>query len=115
MAQILSIYGLVTSVIISNDLMEKMTLYTGFVQLGAGLAAGFVIGIVRDAGGKQPRISNISRANAQGFSSANVQQPRLYPAMVPILILSEVLGLYGLVVAMLMLSRSTLGVTVCKF
>lgn len=60
MAQILSIYGLVTSVIISNDLMEKMTLYTGFVQLGAGLAvglcglaAGFAIGIVGDAGGKQ--------------------------------------------------------------
>lgn len=59
MAQILSIYGLVTSVIISNDLMEKMTLYTGFVQLGAGLAvglcglaAGFAIGIVGDAGGK---------------------------------------------------------------
>lgn len=58
MAQILSIYGLVTSVIISNDLMEKMTLYTAFVQLGAGLAvglcglaAGFAIGIVGDAGG----------------------------------------------------------------
>ncbi|KAJ4422978.1 hypothetical protein N0V82_002372 [Gnomoniopsis sp. IMI 355080] len=105
MAQILSIYGLVTSVIISNDLMEKMTLYTGFVQLGAGLAvglcglaAGFAIGIVGDAGVR-----------------ANVQQPRLYTAMVLILIFSEVLGLYGLIVAILMLSRSTLGVTVCKF
>lgn len=59
MAQILSIYGLVTSVIITNDLQEKMTLFTGFMQLGAGLAvglcgmaAGFAIGIVGDAGGE---------------------------------------------------------------
>lgn len=59
MAQILSIYGLVISVIISNDLVEKMALFTGFVQLGSGLAvglcgmaAGFAIGIVGDAGGK---------------------------------------------------------------
>lgn len=59
MAQILSIYGLVISVIISNDLAEKMSLFTGFVQLGSGLAvglcgmaAGFAIGIVGDAGGK---------------------------------------------------------------
>jgi len=59
MAQILSIYGLVASVIISGNLKEKMALHTGFLQLGAGLAvglcglaAGFAIGIVGDAGGK---------------------------------------------------------------
>lgn len=59
MAQILSIYGLVTSVIISNNLTEKMALFTGFIQLGSGMAvglcgmaAGFAIGIVGDAGGK---------------------------------------------------------------
>ncbi|KAF2962678.1 hypothetical protein GQX73_g10894 [Xylaria multiplex] len=58
MAQILSIYGLVSSVIIQGDLEEKMPLYQGFVQFGAGisvglcgLAAGFAIGIVGDAGG----------------------------------------------------------------
>ena len=58
MAQILSIYGLVTSVIISNNLFEKMALYTAFIQMGAGLAvglcgmaSGFAIGIVGDAGG----------------------------------------------------------------
>jgi len=58
MAQILSIYGLVASVIISGNLVEKMALHTGFLQLGAGLAvglcglaAGFAIGIVGDAGG----------------------------------------------------------------
>lgn len=59
MAQILSIYGLVASVIISGDLVEKMPLHQGFLQLGAGisvglsgLAAGFAIGIVGDAGGQ---------------------------------------------------------------
>lgn len=59
MAQILSIYGLVASVIISGDLVEKMPLHQGFLQLGAGisvglsgLAAGFAIGIVGDAGGE---------------------------------------------------------------
>lgn len=58
MAQILSIYGLVASVIITGGLIEKMSLHTGFLQLGAGLsvglcglAAGFAIGIIGDAGG----------------------------------------------------------------
>jgi V-type H+-transporting ATPase proteolipid subunit len=58
MAQILSIYGLVAGVIIANALKEKMALYTGFMQFGAGIAvglcgmaAGFAIGIVGDSGG----------------------------------------------------------------
>lgn len=58
MAQILSIYGLVASVIMSNNIREKMPIYTAFLQLGAGIsvglcgmAAGFAIGIVGDAGG----------------------------------------------------------------
>lgn len=46
---------------------------------------------------------------------ANVQQPRLYTAMILILIFSEVLGLYGLVVSIYMLSRSTTGVTQCLY
>jgi V-type H+-transporting ATPase 16kDa proteolipid subunit len=51
------IYGLVVSVLISGDLKSPMALYTGFIQLGAGLSvglaglsAGFAIGIVGDAG-----------------------------------------------------------------
>lgn len=59
MAQILPVYGFVTSVIISNSLAEKMALFTGFIQLGSGMAvglcgmaSGFAIGIVGDAGGK---------------------------------------------------------------
>ncbi|KAI6549511.1 H(+)-transporting V0 sector ATPase subunit c, variant 3 [Pyricularia oryzae] len=68
MAQILSIYGLVASVIITNNLDEKIALHTGFMMLGAGLsvglcglASGFAIGVVGDAG---VRASNL--------------QPRLY-------------------------------------
>ena len=81
-----------------------MPLYTGFIQLGAGLsvglaglAAGTAIGIVGDAGVR-----------------GTAQQPRLFVGMVlvrsfsqigmpahsnQILIFAEVLGLYGLIVA----------------
>lgn len=69
-----------------------MPLYTAFVQLGAGLsvglaglAAGFAIGVVGDAG-------------VRGFA----QQPRLFVGMVLILIFAEVLGLYGLIVALIL-------------
>jgi V-type H+-transporting ATPase proteolipid subunit len=69
-----------------------MTLAKGFVQLGAGLsvglaglAAGFAIGIVGDAGVR-----------------GTAQQPRLYVGMILILIFAEVLGLYGLIVALIM-------------
>lgn len=69
-----------------------MPLFTGFVQLGAGLsvglaglAAGFAIGVVGDAG-------------VRGFA----QQPRLFVGMVLILIFAEVLGLYGLIVALIL-------------
>lgn len=57
MAGIIAIYGLVVSVLISSDLQSPMPLYSGFIQLGAGLSvglaglsAGFAIGIVGDAG-----------------------------------------------------------------
>ncbi|KAK0673904.1 putative vacuolar ATP synthase [Cercophora samala] len=102
MAQILSIYGLVISVIISSSLAEAVPLFTSFLQLGAGLsvglcglAAGFAIGIVGDAGIR-----------------ASTQQPRLYTGMVLILIFAEVLGLYGVIVSILMITRSN-GATAC--
>ncbi|KAL2205019.1 vacuolar ATP synthase 16 kDa proteolipid subunit [Sarocladium strictum] len=103
MAQILSIYGLVAAVIIANSLQEKMALFTGFMQFGAGmavglcgLAAGFAIGIVGDSGVR-----------------ASTVQPRLYVGMVLILIFAEVLGLYGVVVSILMLTKSEINVTKC--
>ena len=72
-----------------------MSLYAGFIQLGAGLsvglaglAAGFAIGIVGDAGVR-----------------GTAQQPRLYIGMILILIFAEVLGLYGLIVALVLNTR----------
>jgi len=97
MAGIIAIYGLVVSVLVSDGLRQQMPLYTGFVQLGAGLsvglaglAAGFAIGIVGDAGVR-----------------GTAQQPRLFVGMILILIFAEVLGLYGLIVALLMNSKAT--------
>lgn len=40
MASVVSIYGLVIAVIISNALKEKSALFTGFIQLGAGISVG---------------------------------------------------------------------------
>lgn len=40
MAGIIGIYGLVVSVLLANDLRQNLALYTGFVQLGAGLSVG---------------------------------------------------------------------------
>jgi len=96
MAGIIGIYGLVVSVLISSGLQQVVSLYTSFIQLGAGLsvglaglAAGFAIGIVGDAGVR-----------------GTAQQPRLYVGMILILIFAEVLGLYGLIVALLMNAKA---------
>merc|ERR1712029_549761 len=95
MAGIIGIYGLVVSVLISNDLKQQTPLFTGFIQLGAGLsvglaglAAGFAIGIVGDAGMR-----------------GTAQQPRLFVGMILILIFAEVLGLYGLIVAIYLYAK----------
>ena len=103
MAGIISIYGLVVSVLISSNLSQAQSLYTGFIQLGAGLsvglsglAAGFAIGIVGDAGVR-----------------GTAQQPKLFVGMVLILILAEVLGLYGLIVALLLNTKASTDV-VCS-
>ena len=83
MAGIIGIYGLVVSVLISNDLKQQTSLFASFIQLGAGLAvglaglaAGFAIGIVGDAGVR-----------------GTAQQPRLFVGMILILIFAEVLGM----------------------
>jgi V-type H+-transporting ATPase 16kDa proteolipid subunit len=84
MAGIIGIYGLVVSVLISDGLKQKQPLFTSFIQLGAGLsvglsglAAGFAIGIVGDAGVR-----------------GTAQQPRLFVGMILILIFAEVLGTF---------------------
>nr|Q26250.1 RecName: Full=V-type proton ATPase 16 kDa proteolipid subunit c; Short=V-ATPase 16 kDa proteolipid subunit c; AltName: Full=Vacuolar proton pump 16 kDa proteolipid subunit c [Nephrops norvegicus]AAB22508.1 vacuolar H(+)-ATPase proteolipid subunit homolog [Nephrops norvegicus] len=99
MAGIIAIYGLVVAVLIAGKLDEAptYTLYQGFVHMGAGLsvglsglAAGFAIGIVGDAGVR-----------------GTAQQPRLYVGMILILIFAEVLGLYGLIVAIFLYTKTS--------
>lgn len=97
MAGIIAIYGLVVSVIIGIGIdKDDYTAYKGFLHLGAGLAvglsglaAGFAIGVVGDAGVR-----------------GTAQQPRLFVGMILILIFAEVLGLYGLIVALILSTKS---------
>ena len=51
-ACIIAIYGVVVAVLIASDLKAapEYKLYTGVVHLVASLAAGYVVGIVGDAG-----------------------------------------------------------------
>jgi V-type H+-transporting ATPase 16kDa proteolipid subunit len=72
-----------------------ISIFRGFIHLGAGLAvgfsglaAGFAIGIVGDAGVR-----------------GTAQQPRLFVGMILILIFAEVLGLYGLIVAIYLYTK----------
>jgi V-type H+-transporting ATPase proteolipid subunit len=95
MAGIIAIYGLVVAVIIAGKVTAASagyTLFMAFAHLGAGLsvglsglAAGYAIGIVGDAGVR-----------------GTAQQPRLFVGMILILIFAEVLGLYGLIVALIL-------------
>lgn len=97
MAGIIGIYGLVVSVVIVNSMESHMTLYKSFLDLGgglsvgfSGLSAGFAIGIVGDAGVR-----------------GTAQQPRLFVGMLLILIFAEVLALYGLIVALVLTTKSS--------
>uniref|UniRef100_A0A4X2KRT4 V-type proton ATPase proteolipid subunit n=2 Tax=Vombatus ursinus TaxID=29139 RepID=A0A4X2KRT4_VOMUR len=92
---IIAIYALVVAVLIANSLPPEMTLFKSFLQLGAGLstvlsglAAGFAIVIVGDAGVR-----------------GTAQLPLLFVGMILILIFAEVLGLYGLIVALILSTK----------
>jgi len=87
----------VVAVLIAGKLSSTgYTLFQGFLHLGAGLAvglsalaAGYAIGIVGDAGVR-----------------GTAQQPRLFVGMILILIFAEVLGLYGLIVAIFLFTKN---------
>ncbi|KAL5460533.1 hypothetical protein EMCRGX_G033985 [Ephydatia muelleri] len=96
MAGIIAIYGLVVAVLIASRAVSDISLTSSFKQLGgglavgfSGLAAGFAIGIVGDAGVR-----------------GTAQQPRLFVGMILILIFAEVLGLYGLIVALVLVASA---------
>lgn len=102
MAGIIAVYGLVVSVLVSNDLNpdNNYPLYNGFIHLASGLATGctglaggYAIGVVGDA-------------CVRGF----LYQPKLFVGMVLILIFAEVLGLYGLIISLILNTRT---ITTC--
>merc|ERR1719402_721080 len=82
MAGIVAIYGVVVAVLISQKTKGATSIMEDFINLGAGLA----VGIVGDAGVR-----------------GTAQQPKLYVGMILILIFAEVLGLYGLITALVMM------------
>jgi V-type H+-transporting ATPase 16kDa proteolipid subunit len=72
------------------------SMYSAFLQLAAGLAvgfaglaAGFALGLVGDAG-----------------VNGRVQQPKLFMGMVIIMIMAEVLAIYGLIIALLLVTKA---------
>ena len=94
MAGILSIYGLIISVLFSQKVVSTgdQTAYGPFLFFGAGLlcgisnvAAGYAIGLVGEVGVK--------------FYAINEQ---IFVALILILIFSEVLGLFGMITAIIM-------------
>ncbi|KAF2867395.1 vacuolar ATP synthase-like protein 16 kDa proteolipid subunit [Massariosphaeria phaeospora] len=100
MSGILAVYSLVISVLIASDIRpppgKNYSLFAGFMHMAAGLsvglsgmAAGYAIGIVGDVGVR-----------------AYMQQSRIFVGMVLILIFAEVLGLYGLIVALILNTRA---------
>ncbi|KAK1480926.1 V-type proton ATPase proteolipid subunit 2 [Colletotrichum cuscutae] len=101
MSGIIAVYSLVISVLIAQDLVppgagSNYSLFNGFMHLACGLsvgftglAAGYTIGIVGDKGVR-----------------SYMEQSRIFVGMVLILIFGEVLGLYGLIVALILNTKS---------
>ncbi|KAH3903508.1 probable V-type proton ATPase 16 kDa proteolipid subunit 2 [Saccharomycodes ludwigii] len=99
MSGILAIYGLVVAVLIAGGLnpTETYTLFNGFMHMSCGLCVGFAclssgyaIGIVGDVGVRK-----------------FMHQPRLFVGIVLILIFAEVLGLYGMIIALILNTRGS--------
>ncbi|MCJ1372111.1 v-type proton ATPase 16 kDa proteolipid subunit 2 [Loxospora ochrophaea] len=99
MAGIIAVYSLVISVLLAGDLGpdQNYSLFQSFMHLAAGLsvglaglAAGYAIGVVGDMGVR-----------------SYMQQSRIFVGMVLILIFGEVLGLYGLIVALILNTRAS--------
>ncbi|KAI9832167.1 MAG: v-type proton ATPase 16 kDa proteolipid subunit 2 [Sarea resinae] len=100
MSGIIAVYSLVIAVLIAGDISpppgQNYSLFNGFMHLACGLsvgltglAAGYAIGVVGDTGVR-----------------AYMQQSRIFVGMILILIFGEVLGLYGLIVALILNTKS---------
>ena len=89
---ILGIYGLIVAIIIGMSIGDEYPLYNSFAHFSGGLcvgfsalAAGITIGVVGDAGVR-----------------ANARQPKLFVGMLLILIFGEALALYGVIVGLIL-------------
>jgi V-type H+-transporting ATPase proteolipid subunit len=97
MAGILGIYGLIVAVIIINSIKsDGYMLFSGFLHLGAGvaagmasLAAGYAIGVIGDV-----------------CCFAYAKTEKIFVPMILMLIFAEALGLFGLIIALLMNNRA---------
>ncbi|CAH7685776.1 hypothetical protein PPACK8108_LOCUS20352 [Phakopsora pachyrhizi] len=106
MAGIIAVYGLVVAVLIIGgmDPSKPYSLFAGFIHLGAGiscgltgLAAGHAIGLIGDS-----------------CARAFVFQPRIFVSMVLMLIFAEVIGLYGLIIALILNTKAFQGNSMCS-
>ncbi|WVN88347.1 V-type proton ATPase proteolipid subunit 2 [Cryptococcus depauperatus CBS 7841] len=104
MSGIIAVYGLVVSVLIAGNISpsEPYSLFAGFIHLAAGLAcgftglaAGYAIGTVGDA-----------------CVRAYLYESKVFVSMVLILIFAEVIGLYGLIVALIL--NTAVGEALCR-
>ena len=94
MAGILGIYGVIIAVVVIAKVKQEVKPADGYKYLGAGLtcglsalAAGLAIGVAGDAGVR-----------------AYAQTDGIFVGMILILIFAEAIGLYGLIVAIIMMS-----------
>eukprot|EP00460_Paracercomonas_marina_P001478 EW706241.1.p1 GENE.EW706241.1~~EW706241.1.p1 ORF type:complete len:169 (+),score=41.90 EW706241.1:53-559(+) len=101
MAGILGIYGLIVGVILCQQIKTdgSYSANQAYAHLAAGmscglacLSAGLAIGVVGDSGVR-----------------ANGNQPKLYVPMILILIFAEVMGLYGLIIALILTQVGSTG------
>lgn len=135
MAGVLGIYGLIVSVILiqsitspSADGHTVYSLYNGYAHLAAGLCCGFsclaaggTIGMIGDvgvrcfgmkaSGGKRTWMTSEGGDNdGEGFGGGDAvsteEANKLYVGLLIMLIFSEALALYGLIVALILSQHS---------
>jgi len=133
MAGVLGIYGLIVSVIITQSITtpdgtasNTYSIFNGYAHLAAGLccglsglAAGGTIGVIGDvgvqgfgqkaSGGKRSWLTSEGDEGAGGMGGSSIAAEdanKLYVGLLIMLIFSEALALYGLIVALILSQHS---------
>jgi len=94
MAGILGVYGIIVAVLLNSKVKDSKAMKDGYKYLGAGLccglsalASGLAIGVAGDAGVR-----------------AYAQTDGIFVGMIVMLIFAEAIGLYGMIIAIIVLS-----------